>query len=109
MGLEISFAERHLRDICENETKATETFGEACSKILFSRLSDLRAAETIYDVVAGNPTAISKSEFSIDLDKKLKLIIKANHSSNPLINNTEIDWARVSRIKIISITEGNLP
>ena len=70
---------------------------------MFSRLSDLRAAETINDIIAGNPTKISTSEISINLDNNLKLIITANHTSNPINNNAEIDWNRVSRIKITGI------
>lgn len=107
MGLEISFANRQLRDICENEAKAKKTYGDLCSKNLFSRLSDLKAAETIYDVIAGNPSVINPTEISISLDENLKLIITANHTSNPLDNNAEIDWWHVSRIKITSIEETN--
>lgn len=106
MSLEISFANKQLREICENETVAKEVYGDLCAKKLFSRLSDLRASETIYDVLAGNPTKVNALEISITLDNKSKLIITANHISNPLTDKNEIDWDRVSRIKIIDIERG---
>jgi len=49
MGIELSFADSRLREICENFTKAKKTFGKDIAEQIYSRLLDLKACETLSD------------------------------------------------------------
>ena len=106
----IAFAEKNLRDICENESKATSILGRKNAEKLMHRLADLRAANQVFDLIIGNPHEISgpcPRDFSIDICTNISIILCSNHSLNPLLQDGCIDWSKVSRIKILRIRNEN--
>lgn len=79
------------------------------AEILKHRLADLRAATSVKDLVAGQPRELDGADrhhMAIELCDGLRLIFCANHSINPITETGDVDWSRVSRIKILRI-EGN--
>ena len=76
------------------------------SKTLKRRLADLRAATSINDLIVGRPRTVdtgSDSFLEIDLTAERRIVLKANHPKNPLTCSGKLDWANVTRIKIIHI------
>lgn len=104
--MQIAFAEKSLRQVCESETKATRLLGSERAQGLMRRLSDLRAASNITDLVVGSPRELAgpcPRPFAVDLCNELAIIFSANHSTNPILESGCIDWSRVSRVKILRI------
>ena len=105
MGIELSFADSRLREICENFTKAKKTFGKDIAEQIYSRLLDLKACEILSDF----PFVIyeeNKEKFFL-IDSKHKVFFFHNHLSPPINNQVDIDWANMKRIKILRIEVRN--
>ncbi len=104
--MELAFESKDLRSICELGATAEHELGAEVAEVLRRRLADLRAATSIYDLVAGNPHEVEFRDinyFIVDLSEDYQIVLKANHSENPLTNSGQIDWAKVSRIKVTHI------
>jgi hypothetical protein len=107
--LELSFLDKEIRAICEDEDKAILKYGVAISKVLQSRLADLLAIKTVHIVVSllGNAAASKVSEtpysdFKVEIAEGLWLIFTSAHTRRPE-SNGDIDWSKVTRIKILKI------
>ena len=74
---------------------------------LRSRLADLRAAGTVNDLVAGNPSFSGdrNSELRIRLDQGHHLLCRPNHAAPPADSAGLIDWLRVHRLQVVEIEE----
>lgn len=105
MTLEISFADKSLRQLCENEAIAKRKLGIRVAEKLKRRLADLRAASCVKDLVAGRPREV-EGIMVVDLCDDYRIILCANHNSIPLLDTGVIDWSMVNRVKILKI-EGN--
>lgn len=106
MPLEIAFAEKSDRQLCENEAIAVRKLGAKLADKLKRRVADLRAATGVKDIVAGKPQVLlgkHKHQIAVELCDGYCLVFCANHNMNPLLQSDEIDWSRVSRIKILRI------
>lgn len=104
--MQISFDNQQLREICENIEEAEKTHGNSVAAKLMNRLMDLVAAKTIYDLPVGRPETYGGHPFDrykVDLGENHILIFRANHPKNPYLENGQVDWRRVTRIKLISI------
>jgi hypothetical protein len=104
--LEIAFNEKNLRTICESEIEANQAYGEQISAALRRRLADLRAASSVQDVLVGNLRSSVDGNIPckiLDLAASAQLIFCSNHPKPPMNETGEIDWANVSRIKILGV------
>lgn len=102
--LELAFETKELRNICENEAEAMRQLGDAVAEVLKHRLADLDAATSPDDLIAGNPRiAPGKDAMTIDLSEGYTLVFTPNHPHNPTKAAGEIDWGKVSRIRILQI------
>jgi toxin HigB-1 len=106
--LEISFAKKSLRSLCESKAKAETTFGIEAAVMLQRRLADLRAATSVKDLIAGNLNGANKkndTEIVIDLGGRFSMILTPNHIVLPLLKSGAIDWKKVRRIKVLLIQD----
>ena len=104
--MELAFDSKPLRTICESEDDATQELGHAVSEILKHRLADLRAATSIADLLVGRPRVLQRAVhqyMAVDLGDDLRLVFCANHPNNPVAKSGQVDWLKVSRIKILRI------
>lgn len=105
--MEISFQNRDIRTLCEDPDAASIRFGQAVAKDLMSRLADMDAAETIDELVVGNPSELHEdnlSNYKVEFGEGYRLVFCCNHIKNiPLSESGSIDWKRVTRIKILKI------
>jgi hypothetical protein len=105
--LEFAFATQSLRKLCLNAQDAERKLGKAVATMLRHRLSDLRAAENVYDVPIGTPTPTpTKGELGVDLGEHV-LVFRANHDPVPLSSTKDTDWSRVNRIQFLRIEAKN--
>lgn len=92
--------------MCESDTTADVRIGPAAARMLRNRLADLRSASTPKDLVAGNPRiAQDGNEMQIELCDGWRLVLEANHVTNPLSEQKRVDWDRVSRVKVVRIEQ----
>ena len=76
------------------------------AETLKRRLADLHAVTSIEDLVAGRPREHYDSDGQhvvVDLRDSYRIIFCANHPKNPITENGDLDWAKVSRVKILRI------
>jgi hypothetical protein len=105
--LELAFHSKLIRLICESEDEARNQLGVAVAEILRHRLADMRAATSPKDLVVGRPRVEGISQMRVDLKDGVTIIFKANHPSNPVNDANELDWGKVTRIKIMQIESEN--
>lgn len=106
VNLDLAFDTEQLRTMCEKYAVAKRELGEEPANALIGRLADLRAAASIDELPVGQPRFLpetSKPTVVVDLAQGYQLSFSANHVKNPVTENGELDWTRVSRIKILGI------
>ncbi len=104
--MELAFESRTLRTVCESETSAQRELGPTVAEVLKHRLADLRAATSINDLVAGNPRLSDGGDdqhLIIDLASGYNIVLGANHPKNPLTEAGRLNWAMISRVKLLWI------
>ena len=101
----MAFSTKSLRLLCENQHRAKKILGESKAEKLKHRLADLNSVATAVELVAGNPreSATNPSGMALDLCDGASMTFEANHRTPPLKENGGINWAKVSRIKIVEI------
>ena len=102
--MELAFATKILREICESDVIASQHLTDDIVSCLKTRLADLRAISTILDLPTGNPKSIIYCErncMEIALLNNENIIVQANHANNPTLGNGDHDWSRINRIKIM--------
>ena len=80
------------------------------AEILKHRLADFSAATSPNDLLAGNPGVSGeggRERMVVDLRDGYWIEFSANHPDNPETETGDVDWAKVSRIKILRIGGGN--
>lgn len=104
--MELAFESKELRAVCEQGAAAKEELGEEMANDLRRRLADLRAATAVGDLLAGNPKVVESDGMSylvVELCQDYEIVLKANHPENPVTDTGQLDWAKVSRIKVTYI------
>lgn len=108
--MELAFAKKSLRQLCENQAEAKRNLGIGMADKLRRRMADLRAATCVKDLVAGRPSEFEdarRQQFSVDLCEGSRIVFCANHNTIPLLKSGGVDWSRVSRVKILRIESGH--
>ena len=106
--MQLAFESKRLRSICENEGEAEHEFGVAVAESLKHRLADFHAALSPKDLIAGSPRLTDDCKsMTVDLSNGYHIIFAANHVKQPLTESNQLDWNKVSRIKILSVENDN--
>lgn len=103
IALELAFESIEIRKVCEKGAFAEEKHGKEFSINLQARLSDLRAASSISDLVAGKPEILASDELLIEIIKDFRIKLVSNHVKQPRDSFGRIDWHKVSRVRITMI------
>lgn len=106
--MELVFANREFRDMCLNDTVMKQQLDVALAEKLKSRLADMVAAETVSDLLAGNPRELEgerSDQMSVLLLKSDQLVFRSGHEKSQTLDSGKIDWSRVSRIFILGIEQ----
>ncbi|MFL5330243.1 MAG: hypothetical protein ACJ8C4_15185 [Gemmataceae bacterium] len=102
----LAFSTLKVRDLCLHQTKAEAKYGYAIAKQLRARITDLRAAESVRQLIAGHPKAVERNpheRYAIMLQDGFQLIFEPNYSDVPQKKSGGVDWNLVRRIKILRI------
>ena len=104
--MRIDYKDRTLRELCENNRKATRKLGVNSAKKLQSRLSDIEAAANVTELPTGAPHPLvhdREGQFSIRLAGGKRLVFEPNHDPIPGKEDGSIRWAQVTAVTIIYI------
>jgi len=100
------FATKSLRQLCESKTEANRHLGVTVAEKLSRRLSDLRAATSVKDLIAGRPRELRGARqpcLVVGLCEGSRLVFGPNHNVMPRLESGYVDWSKVSRVKILRI------
>jgi hypothetical protein len=104
--LELAFATKSIRLLCERQSRAERELGMKAAQGLRRRLADLVAANSFSDLVAGKPQPVEGDQhmrMAVNLGGGFRMIVTANHNVIPALKNGEVDWSKVRRIQILQI------
>ena len=119
--MEITFANERLQKLCEDSAAASKRFGTSSVKPLVARLKALRASTCVTDLVTGSPHPIKPHTtggtkfrkvfsgyeylFSLKFDSKNRLVFQSIEDPQPLKESGEIDWSKVTKIRIVFLRD----
>jgi hypothetical protein len=103
MPLDLRFASAELRAVCQRRTAAEPLLGEAAARKLRARLSDIRAASDIRQVVLGRPSFSQRGRVAFLLSNTHRLVVAAAVTPIPRLSNKQIDWAQVNILEVVEI------
>ncbi len=101
--MEIAFRTGKIKRLCERRAEAQRRLGKASAKKLGARLSDLEAAASVADLVAGRPHPLSgdwRGQFALDLAGGRRLVFSPDLEPAPVDADGAVQWARVTRVCI---------
>ena len=101
--MEVKFANKNLRAICEKQGLARTKLGDVCAHKLRTRLADLEAVDRVTELVAGRPHALTGSrhgQFAVDLAGGKRLVFTPSNDPVPRRLDESIDWSGVTIIRI---------
>ena len=101
--MEIRFRNARLRALCEEQARAKRRLGSDSARKLRARLIDLEAAACVTELQAGRPHPLTedrRSQFALDLAGGHRLVFSAVLDPSPLHDDQDIDWSRVTAVRI---------
>lgn len=104
--MEVAFANRNLRRVCEDTRGAKRRLGHASAKKLQSRIADLVAATRLGDIPAGRPHPLKGSragQFAVHLAGGQRLVFVATDDPMPVTDDGATDWKQVTSIRIVFV------
>lgn len=104
--MEILFGDSKLQKLCEQRKMAQKRLGQIGARKLSSRLSDLAAAESVRELVAGRPHPLKgdrAGQFSVDLEGVKRLVFKPANEPLPCNKDRSTNWSKVTRVCIVLI------
>ena len=106
--MEVAFATKALRTVCESTATAADQFGAEVAGQLRNRIADILAASTIDELPAGNPHLLHAGRnMAVDLSNGYRILFCANHTKVPMDGNGKVDWSKVTRIRLLRIEVDN--
>jgi proteic killer suppression protein len=108
--VEISFASRKLKQLCESEKELRKAYGSDGAKKAMRRLSDLRAAATLEDMrnLPGRIhelTGDRNGQLAIDLAGGSRLILVPTSGWPTAKAEGAHVWAAVDAVTVLEITD----
>jgi toxin HigB-1 len=104
--MEITFSDRKLQKLCEQQAVAQKKLGANCARKLKNRLADLAAAGSVMELIAGRPHPLKgdrAGEFAVDLEGGKRLVFQPGNDPIPLMEDGSVDWSEVTTVCIIFI------
>ena len=109
MPIQLAFHDENIRKVCESTISAKRKYGGVAGPSLHARLADLKAADSPVDLVDLGFADFDKTgndQIVIFLDDGYRVNAVANHKPPPGLLG-QLDWSKVTRVKILSIERAN--
>ncbi len=109
--MDITFASTQLWKDCNDDKRLRREYGAENARLIRRRLDELHAADCLEDLrtlpqcrcheLTGN----RKGQFSVDVMHPYRLIFIPSHDPIPTKEDGGIDWARVTAVLILEVTD----
>lgn len=103
MPLQLTFRDDVVREMCECSAVAERALGSHAAKRLRARLSDICAADSILEVVAGSPKFLARGEIVFTLYPPHKMVLEAAMTRLPKNDKGEVDWNVVDTYRVVRV------
>jgi proteic killer suppression protein len=109
--VDLAFGDEKLRSICLKKARAVASVGPEIAHELVKRLADVRAAEVATDLLVGVSASTWNGSDVLVLSLKggYALVLTANHLQNPTTACGKINWAEVTRVKVLDLSRAIVP
>jgi hypothetical protein len=104
--MELSFASEHLRSLCESRKRARKLLGNEAAALLARLLADIEACASVAELVGllqGQVAAAAGEQWCTTVTTDCSVVFACGHVTVPRTKAGAVDWARVSRVKILQI------
>ena len=104
--MEITYANRELKKLCNKSNYAIRKLGDEGARKLQSRLSDIESAHDVTELIAGSPHPLKgdrEGDFSLRLHRAHRLVFRPEHDPIPRLEDRGIDWQNVTAVQIVEI------
>lgn len=106
--MEITYATKEIRRLCEEEKHQLRQLGKERSRRLKNRLNELRAKGNVSELQLGRPHELTEDragQYSVDLDGPRRLLFESTELPPPALPAGGIDWQQVKSIRILGIED----
>ena len=108
--MDIKFGDKRLKKLANEPARCKKEMGEKRSKLFFTRLSDLRDADTLEDVrnLPGHYHELSgtrKGQWACNLDQPYRLIFVPQENPIPTNADGQYLWFEIVAVEIIEIVD----
>jgi len=104
--MELAFATRNLRTMCEDLNVAEDVLGTPVADQLKARLADMRAADNVEEFVGlGIPSVVPRESgtVTVELSQGYRIVMRSNHQPGRRSHERAEDWRLVRRVQVLSI------
>ena len=104
--MDITFRDRKLQKLCEQQAVAQKKLGKDCAQKLRSRLVDLQAVSSVQELLVGKPHPLKgdrQGQFALRLEGGTRIAFESANDPVPYKADGSIDWAKVSAVCIVFI------
>ena len=104
--MEISFQTKELQSLCSDDLIADQKLGICIAEALRNRLNDIRAADSVHELLAGRPRAARYGDqdcYRLDIGDEAWLTLIPNHIKPRLDADGRPDWDRVRRVRVMEV------
>ena len=108
--MRLEYQDDSIRSCCLEQKIAVKILGSDAAKKLRTRLSDLKAASNVSELVVGRPhpyKGIGERRFSLDLAGGKRLLFIPTTYPPPAKDDGGIDWRLVKEITIVFIGDNH--
>lgn len=110
MSVQLAFEDQRVRQQCESPISARRAFGPDVARTLHTRLADLRAADSVYDILSlrlAKPNSSHPNRILVYLGSGYALHAQGSIRPESSLPSGELDWKQVLRLKVLSIERAN--
>jgi hypothetical protein len=106
--MEIAFCSQELRALFESAKAMNDKFGTDAAEALMTLLSELRAVDSVDELIDVDISAAveGKNSVILSVNADASMRVEANHIKVPTTGNGDVAWERVYMIKIMGIQNG---
>ncbi len=108
-AMEINYRNQKLKKLVSNPRELTKDYGDDVSKAVAKRIKDMEASETLseymmcYSGKCKQLTGGRKGQFSVRLDRGVRLVFAPDEQETPRKPDGGLDWSKITKIKILEI------
>lgn len=102
--MEIAFATRDLRAMCEDLNIAQDVIGMSVADQLRARLADMRAADNVEELLGLGVTGvrIESNRLTVELAQGYRIVLRSNHEVGRR-GPERPEWRNVRRVQVLTV------